>query len=139
MTSRLLRSLSGARNVGTDYRAVVAAKEVDAIYVALPHALHAEVATENASAGVAVFLEKPLAATLAEGVSMLASIPDTSKVAVNYQYRYDLKLWSLVTSSRNGRLGEIRYVVVHILGFAIRPISTMLRGTLLSPRPAVER
>ncbi len=46
---------------GTDYSAVLAAADLDAIYIALPNDLHVEWASAAAATGKAVLCEKPLA------------------------------------------------------------------------------
>jgi predicted dehydrogenase/threonine dehydrogenase-like Zn-dependent dehydrogenase len=45
----------------TDWRALAAGDEVDALVIATPHAEHAEMAAAGLEAGKAVFVEKPLA------------------------------------------------------------------------------
>ena len=62
-------ALSGANAVrkfpfertGTDYKALLAADDVDAVVIATRHAAHAEMAAEALRRGKAVFVEKPLA------------------------------------------------------------------------------
>ena len=56
-----------------DVAEVVAASDVDAVYVATPPAFHAEQAIAAMRAGKAVFCEKPLAIDLADGRRMVAA------------------------------------------------------------------
>jgi myo-inositol 2-dehydrogenase/D-chiro-inositol 1-dehydrogenase len=53
------------------------AVDPDAVYVATPPRTHAEVATAAARRGCAVFCEKPLAATLADGREIVAAVEDS--------------------------------------------------------------
>lgn len=57
----------------TDAAAVIESDEVDAVYIATPPASHAEYALLVAAAGKPVYVEKPLARTLAEGEAMVAA------------------------------------------------------------------
>ena len=54
-----------------DWRALVDARVVDAVVVCLPPALHAPATVAAFAAGLHVYLEKPLAPTLAEGADVL--------------------------------------------------------------------
>lgn len=60
--------------VGYDgYDALLASDAVDAVYIALPNAQHADYAIRAARAGKHVLVEKPLAVTVAEGEAMIAA------------------------------------------------------------------
>jgi predicted dehydrogenase len=78
----------GYRRVESDWRALVAADDIDAIDICTPNNLHAEIAIEAARNGKAVLCEKPLAMDTAEGERMCraveaAGVPNT----VWYNYR----------------------------------------------------
>ncbi|MGH9431060.1 MAG: Gfo/Idh/MocA family protein [Terriglobia bacterium] len=55
----------------TDYRKIVARKDIDAIVVGIPNDLHRVVVEAAAKAGKHVILEKPLAHTYADGKAMV--------------------------------------------------------------------
>lgn len=57
----------------TDYRDMLALPELDAITIALPNYLHAEVTIAAAAAGKHVICEKPLCLTLEEADAMIAA------------------------------------------------------------------
>jgi predicted dehydrogenase len=84
--------------------------DLDAIYLAVPHDLHLEMARAAIGAGRHVLLEKPLARTLAEGqeIVRLAQAGGV-RVGVNYQYRYNPGCYTLVMAARRGDLGRLYY------------------------------
>lgn len=59
--------------VYTDYRTLLAEEKPDAVSVCTPNALHAEVSIAAANAGAHVLVEKPMAATEAEALAMIAA------------------------------------------------------------------
>lgn len=63
----------GARRWFTDWRELVRDPEVDAVYVATPVDLHAEISIAAAEAGKHVLCEKPMAMTVTECDRMIAS------------------------------------------------------------------
>jgi phthalate 4,5-cis-dihydrodiol dehydrogenase len=62
-----------------DYREMLEARDVDAVVVALPHGLHAEVGCAALEAGKHVLLEKPMAVTVAECDAMIAAARRTGR------------------------------------------------------------
>jgi predicted dehydrogenase len=56
----------GDARVGTDLTELLRTRDVDAVYIATPHAFHAEAAARCLRAGLPVLCEKPLAPTLAQ-------------------------------------------------------------------------
>jgi predicted dehydrogenase len=55
------------------YGELIASQEVDAVYIALPCAMHAQWTTQAAAHGLHILCEKPLAASAAEADAMLES------------------------------------------------------------------
>ena len=60
----------GWEEVETDWRKIVARKDIDAVDIAVPNALHAPIAIAAAEAGKMVLCEKPLAVSLQEAEAM---------------------------------------------------------------------
>jgi predicted dehydrogenase len=56
-----------------DYRAMIADAEIDAVLIAAPNNLHADICIAAAEAGKHVFCDKPLAMSLAEADAMIAA------------------------------------------------------------------
>ncbi len=67
------------------YDALLASGEIDAVYIALPNALHADYAIRAARAGMHVLCEKPMAVTEAECEQMAGAARATGvqKVELN--------------------------------------------------------
>src|SRR5262245_25271328 len=60
------RTLAPRAHATADYRDVLAAADVDAVIIALPPALHADAAVAALETGKHVYVEKPLATSLAD-------------------------------------------------------------------------
>jgi myo-inositol 2-dehydrogenase/D-chiro-inositol 1-dehydrogenase len=98
----------GYESVETDWRDLVARKDIDLIDIASPNDTHAEIAIAAAKAGKMVMCEKPLARTAAEGKSMVDAV-DAASVAnmVWYNYRRVPALALLKQLIDEGRFGRI--------------------------------
>lgn len=73
----------------TDYRKILENPEIEAVDIALPIHLNFQVTKEALEAGKHVFLEKPIAANLAEAETMLTfetKYPKVMMVAENFRY-----------------------------------------------------
>jgi predicted dehydrogenase/threonine dehydrogenase-like Zn-dependent dehydrogenase len=80
----------GAANATTDYKAILADEQVNAVLVAVGHSLHARLVTETLEAGKHVFVEKPLAMNIEEVRQILdaaAAHPD-QQVMVGFNRRF---------------------------------------------------
>ncbi len=64
----------GWEETATDWRAVVERSDIDAVDVAVPNALHAEISIAAAQAGKMVLCEKPLAASLDQALRMAEAV-----------------------------------------------------------------
>jgi len=71
--------------VTTDWRALAASPDVDALVIATPHAEHAQMAAAGLEAGKAVFVEKPLAVDWA-GLELVAATPGLLLVGHNRRF-----------------------------------------------------
>ena len=60
----------------TEVEELLANPQVDAVYIAVPHYLHAPLAIQAAQAGKHVLVEKPIATSLAEADDMIAAARD---------------------------------------------------------------
>jgi glucose-fructose oxidoreductase len=82
---------------------------VDAVYIAVPNALHRTFTERSAQAGVHVLCEKPLAVTAADCEAMIAAC-DRSGVKLMTAYRLHFEQANLeaMELARRGRLGDLK-------------------------------
>jgi len=77
----------GYESVETDWKKLVARKDIDAIDICVPNDLHMEIAIAAAKAGKAVLCEKPIARNTREGEKMVAAV-EKAGVANTVWYNY---------------------------------------------------
>jgi predicted dehydrogenase len=98
----------GYESIETDWRELVARKDIDLIDIASPNDTHAEIAIAAAKAGKMVLCEKPLGRTAAEGKSMLDAAQAAGVLnGVWYNYRRVPALVLLKNLIEEGRFGRI--------------------------------
>jgi myo-inositol 2-dehydrogenase/D-chiro-inositol 1-dehydrogenase len=98
----------GYQSVETDWRAVVARKDIDLVDIASPNDTHADIAIAAARAGKMVMCEKPLGRNAAEAQAMVDAV-ERAGVAnmVWYNYRRVPAVVLLKELIDKGRLGRI--------------------------------
>jgi predicted dehydrogenase len=100
----------GWEESATDWRSVVARKDIDVVDISTPGDSHAEIAIAAARAGKVVFCEKPLANSVAEANRMLAAV---AKARVIHMLCHNYRRAPAVMLARqliaDGRIGEIRH------------------------------
>src|SRR5574340_148251 len=98
----------GYESFETDYKRLLARKDIDVVDIAVPNNMHAEIAIAAAQAGKMVTCEKPLSMTPAQGESMAAAV---EKAGVPSMVWYNYRRIPAVTLARQliteGRLGRI--------------------------------
>jgi predicted dehydrogenase len=98
----------GYQSVETDWRKLIARKDVDAVDICVPNNLHAEIAIAAAKAGKMNLCEKPLAMNGEEGKRMVAVV---EKAGVPNMVWYNYRRVPAVTLAKQlideGRLGII--------------------------------
>ncbi len=98
----------GYESVETDWKAVIARADIDAIDICTPNNMHAEIAIAAAEAGKMILCEKPLARTLAESQQMVDAV---EKAAINNTVLYNYRRIPAVTLAKqiidSGKLGKI--------------------------------
>jgi xylose dehydrogenase (NAD/NADP) len=94
-----------------DYAELLADSEIDAVYIPLPNALHAEWTIKAADAGKHVLCEKPLALSVAE-VDEIASAAERAGVLVMeaFMYRHHPQTLQLKTIVDAGTIGRLRLI-----------------------------
>ncbi|NLT70664.1 MAG: Gfo/Idh/MocA family oxidoreductase [Verrucomicrobiaceae bacterium] len=98
----------GWQETETDWRRLLERDDIDAIDIATPTFLHAEMAIAAAEAGKHIFCEKPFANTLAEGEAMLAAAEKAGVVHyLNHNYRRCPAVLLAKKIIDDGEIGEI--------------------------------
>ncbi|MCG8321883.1 MAG: Gfo/Idh/MocA family oxidoreductase [Cytophagales bacterium] len=98
----------GYESVETDWKAIIAREDIDAVDICTPNDTHAEIAIAAAGAGKMILCEKPLARTPEEAQSMVEAI---EKAGVNNTVWYNYRRVPAVTLAKqivdSGKLGKI--------------------------------
>src|SRR4029079_235048 len=98
----------GYESVETDWKKLVARKDIDAVDICVPNNLHHDIAVAAAKAGKMVLCEKPLSMDTKEGQKMVAAV---EKAGVPNMVWYNYRRVPAVTLARHlideGRLGRI--------------------------------
>ncbi len=93
------------------YEAVLADPDVDAVYVATPHTLHAEWAIRAAEAGKHILIEKPLGINHAEAMAVVeAARRHDVFLMEGFMYRCHPQTAKLVELIRDGAIGAVRAI-----------------------------
>lgn len=91
--------------------AILGSRGIDAVVLAVPAERHAELAVAALAAGKHVFIEKPLALTVADGERIAAASADASRVVmVGHLLRYHPAFVRLQELCAAGELGRLQYV-----------------------------
>src|SRR3954449_5935825 len=98
----------GYESVETDWKKLLARKDIDAVDICTPNNLHKEIAIAAAEAGKAILCEKPLAMNSAEGEEMCRAV-EKAKVPniVWYNYRRVPAVTFAKQIIESGKLGKI--------------------------------
>lgn len=97
--------------VYADYREMLSREKIDAVIVATPDNAHVAVCQEAAKAGRHVFVEKPLATTLADCDAIAAAVEKHKvKALVGHTLRWEPRYALAQQAIRNGDLGTISYM-----------------------------
>jgi predicted dehydrogenase len=89
-----------------DWAAMLDGGELDAVYVGLPHHLHAPAAIAAAERGLHVLMDKPLCNTLAEGEAILAACEQAgTSLMVGFSHRFHPELRLAKAALERGELG----------------------------------
>jgi len=106
--------LAGCAVIFADYRELLALPGLDAVVIAAPNILHAEIAVEAFGRGKHVYLEKPISTTADEGARVLDAWCQAGTVGmVGFNYRFNplyLEIRRTIASGRLGKLAAARSV-----------------------------
>ncbi|MGE5221232.1 MAG: Gfo/Idh/MocA family oxidoreductase [Omnitrophica WOR_2 bacterium] len=101
----------------TDYRQMLETERPQAVSVAVPTALHEEVAMAAFEAGADVLVEKPIAATIDEGKAIIARAHQLGRqLMVGHIVRFNPAIQSLKQKLQAGELGRIFQIICRRVG-----------------------
>jgi predicted dehydrogenase len=101
-----------------DHHALVAAGGIDAAIVTTPDDTHVDIAVDLLRAGIAVYLEKPLATTLAGADRVLVAAAETgTPLYVGHNFRHTGVARAMRAIIERGEIGQIKTIWVrHFVG-----------------------
>ncbi|GGN40592.1 Gfo/Idh/MocA family protein [Streptomyces fuscichromogenes] len=115
-----------------DIDVLVADSQVDAIYIATPHALHAPMALQAIAAGKHVLVEKPLAVNATEARRIAEAAQRHGVFAMEAMWmKFNPSFRAFVDQARAGRIGDIRAVRGYF-GLPLGPADSTLWSAELS-------
>lgn len=98
----------GAQTTYEEYEDLIAAEALDAVVIALPPFLHADAARRAAEAGCDMFVEKPLARSVAEARTILDAAEEAGvAIGVDHTLRYQPDIRTLKETYDDGSLGHV--------------------------------
>ncbi len=93
------------------YEALLADKEIDAVYISVPHTGHAEWAIKAAEAGKHVLVEKPLALSAHEADAVFHAHRKAGTFAGEaFMYRVHPQAAKLIELIQSGAIGDVRMI-----------------------------
>ncbi|SFS13005.1 Predicted dehydrogenase [Granulicella pectinivorans] len=101
----------------SDYRELLANKDIDAVIISTPDHQHARLAVAAVHAGKDVYLQKPASLTIAEGRAMVNAVQKSGRILqIGSQQRSWKQFRRACELVRNGRIGEITHVEIGLPG-----------------------
>ncbi|SPE21607.1 Oxidoreductase domain protein [Candidatus Sulfotelmatomonas gaucii] len=101
----------------SDFRELLAHKEIDAVLISTPDHQHARLAVAAVAAGKDVYLQKPASLTIREGRMMADRVNATDRILqVGSQQRSWKQFARAVELVRNGRIGTVQRVEIGLPG-----------------------
>jgi predicted dehydrogenase/aryl-alcohol dehydrogenase-like predicted oxidoreductase len=95
----------------SSYEALISDPQVSAVYIALPHPLHAEWAIRAADAKKHLLVEKPMAINAADASAIVeAAIANDVFLMEAYMYRCHPQTARLLELIRSGEIGQVRTI-----------------------------
>jgi len=102
---------NGIDRAFTDYRELLAIKEIDAVSIVTPDFAHTEIALAALDAGKHVLLEKPMATTVEDCVKIReAAEKSGKKFMIDFHNRWNPPFVKAKKSIEEGELGKLQYV-----------------------------
>ena len=101
----------------TDYRELLANKDIDAVVISTPDHWHAIIAIHAVEAGKDVYLQKPASLTIAEGRALSDAVHRSGRIfQIGSQQRSSPQFRYAAELVRNGRIGRLQTVQIGLPG-----------------------
>lgn len=101
--------------LSSDYNDALGDPDIDAVFLATPHSLHADQIVAGAAAGKHVFTEKPFALKKADGERAVAAAEAAGiQLGLGHNYRYNPALWEIKKLIDSGKLGELHHLEANL-------------------------
>ena len=95
--------------------AMLAAGGIDAVDIAAPRAVHAELTRLAADHGLPILCQKPLAPTLAEAERLVADIGDRVRLMVHENWRFRAYYRQAAAWIRQGKIGAVKAASLNLV------------------------
>jgi len=107
----------GINGLYHDYKELIEKENIDAVIITLPHFLHVKSSILAAEKGIGVFMEKPLANTVAEGELIINAIKKYGiKFMIGCNCRFIDSIEQLKGMYDNGMLGDVEIATLENIG-----------------------
>ncbi len=101
----------------SDYRELLANKDVDAVVISTPDHWHAIIAIHAVQAGKDVYLQKPASLTITEGRALSDAVHHSGRIfQIGSQQRSSPQFRYAAELVRNGRIGQLKTVYIGLPG-----------------------
>lgn len=95
----------------SDFAAVLADDNVDAVILATPHSLHEEQIIAAAGAGKHIFCEKPFCLNRASALRAMDAIEKAGvQIAIGHERRFEPPIMDAMALARDGKLGPLMHI-----------------------------
>jgi len=126
-----MKSASPGARPYVDYRRLVEDRALDAVVIATPDHLHADMLIAAVESGKDVYVEKPLAHTVEDGFRMVEAVQRTRRIALLGTQRRSYELYQEAKGIFDSKLtGDIRLVTASWLNYQRSLVPPVLKGTL---------
>lgn len=113
--ARLFADRHGIERVYDDYADLVAAADLDAVYIPLPNGLHGAWTVRAVEAGKHVLCEKPFTANAEEARAVAGAVSGRDRVVMEaFHYRYHPLTARIRELVADGAIGTVRHVEAHL-------------------------
>ena len=98
-----------------EYKELLSRDDIDAVVIATPDHWHATMAIDAMNMGKDIYLEKPLTHRISEGIELVKTVKQTSKILqTGSMQRSYVNFRRACEIVRNGYLGEIKKILVNV-------------------------